>query len=126
MGSVPGLGRCPGEGKGYLHQCSGLENSMDYIVHGVTKSQTRLSNFHLHYESMSIFFLSSKILILITAFFFLPWLLRNSELNFVINFYSITNSFLYSVLHSLFTSPFLCLWENFLTSSYLLFIRFLK
>ena len=45
-GSIPGLGRSPGEGKGYQLQCSGLENSMDCIVHGVTKSQTRLSNFH--------------------------------------------------------------------------------
>ena len=46
LGSVSGLGRSPGEGKGYPLQYSGLENSMDYIVHGVTKSQTRLSNFH--------------------------------------------------------------------------------
>ena len=36
----PGLGRSPGEGKGYPHQYSGLENSMDYIFHGVTKSWT--------------------------------------------------------------------------------------
>ena len=35
-----------GEGKGYPLQHSGLENSMDCIVHGVTKSQTQLSNFH--------------------------------------------------------------------------------
>ena len=28
-GSIPGLGRCPGEGKGYPLQYSGLENSMD-------------------------------------------------------------------------------------------------
>ena len=40
LGSIPGLGRSPGEGKGYAVQHSGLENSMDYIVHGVTKSQT--------------------------------------------------------------------------------------
>ena len=33
-----GLGRSPGEGKGYTLQYSGLENSMDCIVHGVTKS----------------------------------------------------------------------------------------
>ena len=46
LGSIPGLGRSPGEGKGYPLQYSGLENSMDYIVHGVTKSQTRLSGFH--------------------------------------------------------------------------------
>ena len=43
LGSVFGLGRSPGEGKGYPLQYSGLENSMDYVVHGVTKSQTRLS-----------------------------------------------------------------------------------
>ena len=36
----------PGEGKGYPLQYSGLENSMGCIVHGVAKSQTRLSNFH--------------------------------------------------------------------------------
>ena len=40
LGSVPGLGRSPGEGNGYPLQYSGLENSMDCIVHGVTKSQT--------------------------------------------------------------------------------------
>ena len=45
LGLIPGLGRSPGEGKGYTLQCSGLENSMDYIVQGVTKSQTRLSDF---------------------------------------------------------------------------------
>ena len=47
LGSIPGLGRSPGEGKGYPLQYSGLENSMDCIVHGVAKSQTRLSDFHL-------------------------------------------------------------------------------
>ena len=46
LSSIPGLERSPGEGKGYPLQYSGLENSMDCIVHGVTKSQTRLSNFH--------------------------------------------------------------------------------
>ena len=34
LDSTPGLGRSPGEGKGYPLQFSGLENSMDYIVHG--------------------------------------------------------------------------------------------
>ena len=47
LGSIPGLGRYPGEGKGYPLQYSGLENSMNYIVHGVAKSRTRLSDFHL-------------------------------------------------------------------------------
>ena len=46
LGSIPGLGRSPGEGKGYPLQYSGLENSMDSIVHGVAKLQTQLSEFH--------------------------------------------------------------------------------
>ena len=46
LGSVPGLGRSPGHGKGYPLQYSGLENSMDCIVHGLAKSQTPLSDFH--------------------------------------------------------------------------------
>ena len=33
LGSIPGLGRFPGEGKGYPLQYSGLENSMGCIVH---------------------------------------------------------------------------------------------
>ena len=46
LGSIPGLGRSPGEGEGYPLQYSGLENSMDCIIHRVTKSRTRLSDFH--------------------------------------------------------------------------------
>ena len=46
LGSIPGLGRSPGEGKGYPLQYSGLENSMDCIVHGLAKSRTRLGYFH--------------------------------------------------------------------------------
>ena len=45
LSSIPGLGRCPGEGKGHPLQYSGLENSMDCIVHGITKNQTQLSDF---------------------------------------------------------------------------------
>ena len=37
-GSIPGLGRSPGEGKDYLLQYSGLENSMDSTVHGCAKA----------------------------------------------------------------------------------------
>jgi len=40
LGSIPGLGRSPVEGKSYPLQYSGLENSMDCIVHGVAKSWT--------------------------------------------------------------------------------------
>ena len=43
---IPGLGRSSGEGKGYPLQYSGLENSMDCIIHGVAKSRTGLSDFH--------------------------------------------------------------------------------
>ena len=48
-GSIPGSGRSPGEGNGNQLQYSCLENSMDRgawwaTVHGVTKSQTRLSD----------------------------------------------------------------------------------
>ena len=49
LGLIPGLGRSPGEGKGYTPQYSGLENSMDCIVHGVTKSRTQLSDFHFQF-----------------------------------------------------------------------------
>ena len=34
LGLIPGLGRSPGEGKGYPRQYSSLENSMNYRVHG--------------------------------------------------------------------------------------------
>ena len=45
-GLIPGSGRSPGEQKGYPLQYSALENSMDCIVHGVSKSPTQLSDFH--------------------------------------------------------------------------------
>ena len=47
LGSIPELGRSPGEGNGYLLQYSGLEISVDCIDHGVVKSRTRLSDFHI-------------------------------------------------------------------------------
>ena len=42
---IPGLGRSPGEGKGYALQYSGLENSMDCVVHGIAKNWTQLTDF---------------------------------------------------------------------------------
>jgi len=39
-GLIAGSGRSPGEGNGYPYQYSGLENSMDCIIHGVAKSRT--------------------------------------------------------------------------------------
>ena len=51
-----GSGRSPGERHGYTLQYSHLENSMDRgawqaTVHGVTKSQTLLSNYHTHTQA---------------------------------------------------------------------------
>ena len=60
LGPVPGLGRSPGEGKSYPLQCSGLENSVDYIVHGVAKSRTRLSDFHFTSLCIKVRSLSHK------------------------------------------------------------------
>ena len=50
LGLIPGLGRSPGEGKSYPLQYSGLENSVDCVVNGVTKSQTWLSDFHFQVQ----------------------------------------------------------------------------
>ena len=49
--SIPGLGRSPGEWKGYPLQHSCQENSMNWRVHGVAKSLIQLSEFHFHFQS---------------------------------------------------------------------------
>ena len=54
LDSIPGLGRSPGEGKGYPFQYSGLENSMDCIVHGVAKIQT-LSTWAPNFGVINVF-----------------------------------------------------------------------
>ena len=59
LGSIPGLGRSSGEGNGYPLQYSGLENAMDRgawwaTVHGIAKSQTRLSGQHYFYYSVQL------------------------------------------------------------------------
>ena len=51
LGLIPGLGKSPGEGKGYPLQYSGLENSRDCIVHGVAKSQTMTERLSLLLKS---------------------------------------------------------------------------
>ena len=53
-GSIPGSGRSPGEWIGYPLQCSGLENSVDCIVHGVAKNWTRPSNFNFSFPCIGI------------------------------------------------------------------------
>ena len=58
LGSIAGLGRFLGEENSYLLQYTGLENSIDCIVRGVAKSQTRLSDFpftSLHLTGSFIF-----------------------------------------------------------------------
>ena len=49
LGSIPGLGRSLGEGKGYSLEYSGLENSMDCTVPDFTKSRVQLRDFHFHF-----------------------------------------------------------------------------
>ena len=66
LGSIPGLGKSPGERKGYPLQYSGLENSTDRgtwqaTVHRVSKNQTQLSDFHFHF-SLSYIDLSGVVL----------------------------------------------------------------
>jgi len=63
LGSIPELGRSPGEGKGYPLQYSDLENSMNCIVYGVTKSRTRLRDLkknslitYVAFSLVSVFF----------------------------------------------------------------------
>ena len=46
LGLIPGLGRCPGEGNGYHSSILAWKIPWTVIVHGVTKSQTELGNFH--------------------------------------------------------------------------------
>ena len=49
LGSIPRLGRSPGEGKGHPVQYSGLENSMDCIVHGGHKQSDTTERLSLHH-----------------------------------------------------------------------------
>ncbi|CAI9175746.1 unnamed protein product [Rangifer tarandus platyrhynchus] len=72
LGSIPGLGRSPGELKGYPLRYSGLENSVDSIVG--SESQTRLSNFH---KFMLMFPLPHTMLV--SLFMCVPKLLRGSS-----------------------------------------------
>ena len=51
LGLIPGLGRSPGEGKGYPIQCSGLVNSIDFTVHEGRKELDKTEQL-----SLSLFF----------------------------------------------------------------------
>ena len=52
MGSIPALGRSPGEGKGYPLQYFGLENSMGFIVHGGHKESDLTEPLSLHLSNI--------------------------------------------------------------------------
>ena len=67
LGSIPGLGRFSGEGKGY--PLSGLENSTECIVHGVAKSRARLNDF---YQTLATTILSVQSLSRVRLFA-TPW-----------------------------------------------------
>ena len=75
-GSIPGLGRSPGEGNGNPFQHSCLENPMDggawwAAVHGVAKSWTRLSDFTFTFTfSLLTFGGITLFLLLLLVFFF--------------------------------------------------------
>ena len=75
MGSIPGLGRSPGEGKGYPFQYSGLKKSMDYTAHGVSKSRTGLSDFH---------FQRNKIPQSCNSDFTFPWMTQDLQNHFAL------------------------------------------
>ena len=57
LGLIPGLGRSPGEGKGHPLQYSGLENSVDCMVHGVAKSRTSIHHWEMELGLFSEYFL---------------------------------------------------------------------
>ena len=59
-GSIPGLGRSTGEGKGYPLQYSGLENSIDCIVHGVTEKLDTTFTFTLAIIKITFLIIPSR------------------------------------------------------------------
>ena len=81
--SIPGLGWSPGEGKGYPLQDSGLENFVGCIVHesGVTKSQTRLNDFHFTSLHFGVFGASPIYTVPLICCFSRPFTLRTSLLS---------------------------------------------
>ena len=80
LGSIPGLGRSPVEGNGYPLQYSGLGNSMDCVVHGIAKSQTRLSSFYSQANVAIIYIVMG-----ITFFFFLHICVSSIPLEYYFN-----------------------------------------
>ena len=97
LGLILGLGRSLGEGNGYTLQYSGLDNSMDCIVHEVTKSWMQLSNFHFHFYSMPFAWRESVWLVFLFIFM-VAWVLSLWLLawSFLLNL-----AFLHSILDTI-------------------------
>ena len=109
LGSIPGLGRSPGEGKGYPLQYSGLENSMDCMVHGVAKSQTWLSTFHFHFTQVLHFELFCWLWGLIH--FFSGIFAHSSTYNCYLNLILFNIFFVIFLLRWLYWKWFSCFWK---------------
>ena len=73
LGSIPGLGRSPGEGNSYPLQYSGLENSMDFIVHGGRKESDTTERLSLFTLTFSLRMMSASFIhvVVCDSFFFL-------------------------------------------------------
>ena len=84
LGSIPGLRRSPQEGKGYPLQYSGLENSMDCIVHGVTNSPTWLSDFHFTSSIPSLILSASYKIISYCIYFLIKLGLGSVNIQYII------------------------------------------
>ena len=85
---MSGLGRSPGEGKGYPLQYSGLENSMDCIGHGVAKSWTWLSTFTF------TTLLSTNVCFFVFVFVFLCTPINSAALQIAMGYRTLYNSVL--------------------------------
>ena len=68
-GFYPWVGKIPGEGNGYPLQYAGMENFMDYRVHWVPKSQTRLSEVYFHFHLDHLGFTSYICLLIMWNYF---------------------------------------------------------
>ena len=107
-GSIPGLGRSPIEGKGYPLQYSGLENSTDWIVHGVAKSWAWPSDFHFAWNVPLVSLIFLKISSLSSFIVFLYFFALITEESF---FISLSLLFI--------ETPFLCLLLIFFSQLFL-------
>ena len=113
-GSISESGRSTGEGIGYPLKYSGLENSMDCVVHGVTKSRTRLSNFYFRFQSfmilsasvVSVVMFPLSFLILFSFLFFSPLVqLKTCQYNLL---FKKKNNSVFDLFYSFSNLSFIC------------------